>query len=484
MHSRGTLMDPVSRRRLVSGRLRVAVLALVLLTAGGNAWGDVPSAGAGTLERAAALVRTGAFEQAVAMLRDLLSVDPRNRGAKEMLAFALESAGDLEGERRLRSTLAAEFPDDPRIQADYGRVLERSGMEDGALRAYRRSRELSAAGLAPDLEAAIERMRGRTAVEVGTPLALMSDPDATASIVRAGAAIPFGSRHHLALLGTRYAADGRTNPVATASDALALSFVRRHGAGAFWTVGPYVHSLSPRGGSRDLGIGGAITGRAPVGLSLEVEGRAEVEAPWDEAAVTVLRGGRTTSAEGHLYAHGFSRRLLLQAGARRRRLSILAMQPHSTARPRAWQSLGVVGADVVLWRRPGATVRGEMLDEALIAPTTLSSGMTVSYRHYVVSTRTTPEFATLIGLVPRALVDEASFATTVASPRGHLGLEVRAGLARDTARQARAWSAGGSLIWAPKPAARLGLGYEGATEVATGIVGQRRTGRLSFHVDL
>src|SRR5882672_2925802 len=172
-------MNRAPRKRLVCGRLGIAVLALALVTAGERARGQVPSAPAGTLERAAALVRIRAFAQAETMLRDLLSVDPANRSAKEMLAFNLESMGDLKGERQVRSALAAEFPRDPRIQADYGRVLERSGEEDGALRAYRRARELSVGRSGPELDAAIERMRGRTTLEVGTPLAVMSDPDAT-----------------------------------------------------------------------------------------------------------------------------------------------------------------------------------------------------------------------------------------------------------------------------------------------------------------
>jgi len=221
-----------------------------------------------------------------------------------------------------------------------------------------------------------------------------------------------------------------------------------------------------------------------LGPSLEAEARAEVETPWDEAAVAVLQGGRATAAEGHLYSHGFSRRLLLQAGARRRQLSILAADPLSTQRPRAWESLRIVGADLVLWRRPGAAVRGEMLDDALIAPTTLSSAVTLAYRNYDVSTQTTPEFAAVIGLVPRAKVNEGSIAATVASPRGNLGLGLRAGLARDSIRKARTWRAGGSLIWAPTPAARFSFGYEGATEITSGLVGQRRGGWLSFHVDL
>lgn len=472
-------------RPFLGGRL-VTALALVLITAGRQAWGQAPSVPAGNLERAAAMVQTGAFEPAAAMLRHLLSVDPANRRAKEMLAFALESMGDLEGERQVRHELAARFPEDPRIQTDYGRVLERSGDEGGALRAYRRARELSAAS-APQLDAAIERMRGRTAIEIGTPqLAVMSDPEATASCVKAGAAIPIGSRHHLALLGTHYAAEGKIGTGATAtSDALALTLVLRHGASGQWTMGPRLHVVSPAGGGpRELGVGGAIAGRASLGRSLEAEGNADFETPWDESAVTVLRGGRTTAAGGHLYSHWFARRLLLQAGARRRRLSILAVDPHATRRPHAWEFLRVAGADVVLWRRPGAAVWGEMLDERLMARTTLSSAMTLAYRHYDISTRTTPEFTDVIGLAARRSVNEASVAATLVEPRGGLGLELRAGLARDSMRQARAWRIGGALIWAPMPTTRLTLGYENATEIVTGLVGQRREGRLSFHVDL
>jgi len=471
-------------RPFARGWLAIAALALAMIAAGGRASAEAPPASAATLERAAALIQARAFEPAAAMLRRVLAVDRANRRANEMLAFALESMGDLKGERQVRSALAAEFPNDPHTQADYGRVLERSGDQGEALRAYRRARELSAGSPPPGLDAAIERMSGRTALEVGAPVSLMSDPDANASSVQAGAAVPFGSRRHVALLATHYAADGRTNPEKTASDVLALTFVQRNAAGASWALGPRFHMVTPRGAARkDLGVGGAIVGQAPFGPTFEAEARGEVETPWDEAAITVLRGGRTTAAEGHLYSHMFSRRLLLQAGARGRELSVLAADPHSARRPRARQSLWIAGADVVLWREPGVAVRGEMLDESLIAPTTLSSALTLAYRHYDVSTRTTPEFASVIGLVPRGSVNEASTALTVAAPRGNLGVELRAGFARDSARDARAWRTGASFIWAPTSSTRFALGYEGATEVASGLVGQRRTGWLSFHVD-
>jgi hypothetical protein len=285
-------------------------------------------------------------------------------------------------------------------------------------------------------------------------------------------------------VGTRSVASAKTHPGETTSDALALTLVQRGGTGASWALGPRVYAVSPRTAHRSLGVGGVIEGRAPLSPTLEADGTAEIETPWDEAAVAVLHGGRTTAAEGHLYSHAFSRRLLLQAGARARQLSILDAEPGSGSRPQAWQSLWLAGADAVLWRGRSGAVSGEMLDESLIAPTTLSSAMTVAYRHYDVSSRTTPEFATIIGLVPRAIVDEASITTTLAAPGGRLGIELRAGLARDFAREDRMWRAGGSLIWAPTRATRFALGYEGANEVASGLVGRSSAGRVSFHADL
>src|SRR5258705_7713588 len=147
-------MDPGQRRRFDCGRLGMAALALALVTGGGRAGGQAPSAPAGTVERAAVLVKNRSFEQAATMLRRLLSVDPANRRAKEMLAFDLESMGDLKGERQVRSALAAEIPDDPRVQTDYGRVLERSGDVGGALPPVRPPPELSAGRPAPGPDAA------------------------------------------------------------------------------------------------------------------------------------------------------------------------------------------------------------------------------------------------------------------------------------------------------------------------------------------
>src|SRR5438093_646723 len=194
------LMNPDSPRRWVCERLAAAAVALAAFLSSGPVRGQVtlaPPGEPGEMERAEALIQDREFGQAEGVLREILEVDPPNRRAKEMLAFALESQGDLDGEREVRSALASEFPDDASVQADYGRVLERSGQEREALARYRLARDLSVDRSSPELDAAIERMTGRTAVEVGVPLTVLSDPDATASRVQAGVAVPFGSPDHL-----------------------------------------------------------------------------------------------------------------------------------------------------------------------------------------------------------------------------------------------------------------------------------------------
>lgn len=458
----------------------LAMCAAIGRTLGG---GDPGSNAA--LERTSSLIQARQFYQAAEELRELLSTDPGNRRAKELLAFALESCGDLDGERRLRSSLAAEFPEDATVQAGLGRVLERSGDYRGALEAYRTARRLGAEELDPGLDAAIERMRGRTAVELAAPVGAFSDPDATATRVGAGAAVPFRSLNRLALRAERLSAEARAGSGATTTDLVALSLVLGRRSGASLMMGPRLHVVSNEENRQtDLAVGGEVVGRGAISTWLEGEGGGEIEAPWSESAVTVLHGGRTTGARGLLYAHMLDRRLILQAGAVGRRLSILTADADSARRPDATQSLLVGGVDVVVWRKPGAAIRGEILDDALIAPVTTSPSFTLGYRHYESNSNPTPEFASIIGLAPRGSVDEASASLAATAAQGRFGLGLRAGLGHDSVRRVRMWRGGGELIWAPKAGIRFGLGYEGATESATGLTGRRDAGWMSIHVDL
>ncbi|HUD72617.1 MAG TPA: hypothetical protein VMQ62_11715, partial [Dongiaceae bacterium] len=387
----------------------MAALALTLCGAVDAVTGQAPPPSGGALGRAEALVQSRTFEPAADLLRDILAADPRNRRAQELLAFVLESRGDRAGERRVRAALAAEYPDDPRAQADYGRVLERSGRTAEALAAYRRARSLRPGLEDPALDAAIERTRGRTAVEVATPIRTMSDPDAIADRAQAGAAVPFGSLGHLTLLAARADAESRQGSGNSSNDLLAATLVLQRPSGASFAAGPLLHEVALDDGVlRDDAVGGAIAAQGPLGAHLVGDLNIAYDAPWEEAAVAMLHGGRVTTAEGHLYAHFRDRRLLLQIGAQGRRLSILtpeagAADPGQTDRPGADQNLAVAGADVVVWRRAGVG-RGDILDDALVAPVALPTAIVAGYRHYEVSTTTTPEFAEVIDLAPRGAV--------------------------------------------------------------------------------
>lgn len=462
----------------------IASLVMGLWAASGQAGAAPTPSQADDLAQASALIREGAYDRATVLLRSRLRVDPSDRRAKEMLAFALESQGDLEGERAVRRDLAMAYPQDPGLQAGYARVLERSRQGGAALSAYRRARALTADDSAQDLDAAIERMRGRTALEVAAPLLAMSDPDARSSGLQAGVSIPFGAQHHVTLLGRTLEAEARIGPAASRSTVIGVTLARLPGTRVWWMAGPRVHIASRRGeAGNESTFGGAVAGRAVLGPSVEADASAEWEGGWDESAATTLHGGRASAAEGRVYAHGFARRLILQAGARTRRLTVLA-GPLDEERPEARQHLWVAGADFVAWRDPRYGLQGEMLDDALLTPAVLTSALTFGYRHYDVTSTSDPAFTTRIALAPRARVDEASVSGMLASAGGRVGIDVRAGLGRDAARGARLWRAGAGLHWAPTAMTRITLQLERAMDLAAGFSGERREGRLSLHVDL
>ena len=66
---RGAHMRPVPWRPLARGWFGKVALALATVTAGGRAWAEAPTAPAGTLDRAAALVQARAFERAAVVLQ-------------------------------------------------------------------------------------------------------------------------------------------------------------------------------------------------------------------------------------------------------------------------------------------------------------------------------------------------------------------------------------------------------------------------------
>src|SRR5881396_4049963 len=75
-------MNPGSQGRSVCERLAAAAVALAAILASGPLWAQVTPTPAGALERAAALIQDREFDQAEAVLRELLAVDRANRRAR------------------------------------------------------------------------------------------------------------------------------------------------------------------------------------------------------------------------------------------------------------------------------------------------------------------------------------------------------------------------------------------------------------------
>ena len=435
------------------------------------------------IDRAAALIEARAFDQATIALEAVLARKPSDRRARELLAFVFESTGAIDRERQVRAALAADYPSDAQIQAALGRVLERAGDERGALTTYRRARGLAGSARAADIDAAIERMDGQTSTEVGGGLGALSDPDADALRTVAGTALPIANRLHLALAVTHYLVSGTTRPGSAQAVALAPTLVLRR-SGSSLAVGPRFAAGIPGGGAPGFSLGAAISGSATLHPHIIAELRGDLTTLWDDAALTVLHDGLQTGASGRLYVHAWQRRLVVQAGVGARRLSLLAQAPgDQMTRSDARQSLGIAGADLVAWRRPGTTLRGQILDDAFVAPAVLPSAITLSYRHYEAFSQPSAMFSQAIALAERATVDELSSTASIV-PHPTIGVEARAGAGRDSVRDAWMWRVGASLLWAPTSALRFALRYDTATEVTTGFAGRRQEGWISCHADL
>src|SRR5690349_9739888 len=93
-------------------RIALALAAMLAGTASAGAQGRtaVHAPASAAIARAEALLRSGRFGEAATVLGGLIQEDPANRRAREMLAFAFESSGELDRERQVRSELAAEAP--------------------------------------------------------------------------------------------------------------------------------------------------------------------------------------------------------------------------------------------------------------------------------------------------------------------------------------------------------------------------------------
>src|SRR5499427_6810922 len=130
------------------------------------------------------------------VLRRYLAVEPKSERGREMLAWALEASGDLDGELVVRRGLSDDLPSTAHDR-DYARALERAESFAAARDRYARAVAESGGSADPTLMTSYQRMRYRTTPEVAGGGSFRSDPQAWAWRAQAGAALPFGSRHSL-----------------------------------------------------------------------------------------------------------------------------------------------------------------------------------------------------------------------------------------------------------------------------------------------
>ncbi len=261
------------------------------------------------------------------VLRRYLAVDPSSVRAREMLAWALEAGGDLEGEIAVRRSLVTDQPT-PANKRDYGRALERASDFRGARDAYGGA---VAAGPSPEstLVISYDRMRYRTTPELAGGGQFRSDPQAWAWHVQTGGALPFGSRHQLSLLAWHDSStDWQANQV-VGSNVLAESgtvtglgasalFANRRGG---WVSAGVDARVSSSEGVDSAGVeqfgpiwklrfGGQLEVDTPVFSFMQISARADLNEQWNEAPVTVEKAGAQTGAIAHLFLFPESRVVL------------------------------------------------------------------------------------------------------------------------------------------------------------------------------
>jgi Flp pilus assembly protein TadD len=425
------------------------------------------------------------------LLRRFLQRSPDNLRARHMLAWALESTGDLPAEVSVRARLAV---DDPSFDAqrDYGRALERAGDYRDALRSYQAAAD-RASGPDATLTAARDRMRYRLTPEVAGDVGFRSDPTTTAEHLQVGAALPFASRHLLSMVFSHDLAQGGWPVADTAVTTVAASLVlvapwggRLMVGGSTWEVNRVpVSNGMPLQETPGLRFGGVGEVDTPVGSALRLDVRGELENQWTEAPITIRENGAATGLTGHVFVFPVpsSRRVIIDAGTQARRLT-LAPGASGAARPEASQLLSWAGVDFVAWQDPVHTLRGQILDENLVRQTEVAESVTFSLRHYELFGRSDPEFDRRLALLPRSSIDSMSLVIRNALGGGLFGIEVRGGLGYERTHRDVLSQGGLTFSLAASAASRVTASYDIAQETITGLTGRRHSGWVAYHVDL
>jgi tetratricopeptide (TPR) repeat protein len=432
------------------------------------------------------------------VLRRYLALEPKSVRGREMLAWALEAAGDLDGELEVRRSLSTDLPT-PAHDRDYGRALERAESFAAARDMYGRALAQQLSNPDATLKTSFQRMRYRTTPEIAGGGSLRSDPQAWAWRAQAGAVLPFGARHSLGATAWHDSSNDWNANQVVGSDVLAKAgTVTGLGAqmllatrwGGSLLLGADTRYATEAGrdasgvehlfGRRGFHFGGQAEGASNVSKYAHVNVHADLNEQWNEAPITVHEGGTMTGATGHLFLYPKSKVVLFDGGAQARRLTL--SQQGTPQAPTANQLLVWSGLDFNLWASAGRLVRTEALDERLVRRTYLTDAGVIAYRHYELWTDASPDFR--ISLAPRSSIDNGTFIVRKALAGGRIGFDVHGGGGYDWIREHVLFQAGGAFVLAASWSTRLLASYDLAQDTATGFTGTLQIGWLTLHVDI
>jgi tetratricopeptide (TPR) repeat protein len=439
------------------------------------------------------------WEGGATILRRYLALDPKNVRGREMLAWALEADGDLDGELEVRRGLVADHPT-AENEKDYGRALERATNYREASAHYRAALA-DGDGADNTLRTSYDRMHYRITPEVAGGGWLRSDPQAWDWRAQAGAALPFGTHHQAGLLAWYDSStDWHTNEVVGANVLRETGSVtglggyamlgRRSGASLLagadarfsTTTGTDAAGVEVYGPRRELSFGGQAELDAPAARIVQINLHLDLNEQWNDAPVTIHEGGTMTGATGHVYLFPPSRIVLFDTGAQVRRLGLSPLEA-GQPRPTADQLLAWAGVDFNLWTDPHGIVRGETLDERMVRGRPLNDAGVLAYRHYENWANLGPGFR--IALYPRDSIDNATFILRKALLAGRAGAELHGGIGYDNIQNQLLGQAGGALVVASTWSTRLTVSYDWVHQTAVvGLPGTLQIGWVAFHADL
>lgn len=448
------------------------------------------------------------WEGGARVLKRYLSLDPKNVRGREMLAWALEADGDLEGELEVRRSLAEDLPTAVH-QKDYGRALERAANFRGASQQYHAALSATATSAeGPDttLRVSYDRMHYRTTPEVSAGGQVRSDPQAWSWRAQTGGAMSIGAHHQIgALVWHDDAQDWHANHSLIRNQLVVREMGSVTGAGAYAMFGSrWGGSLLLGGDARyatatgenelgaqnygpkhDTSFGGDLEVDSPIGKNVQVNVHGDLNEQWNDAPVTVEEGGRMTGVTAHLYLFPKDRLFLFDGGVQERHLTLRSVNEGDPA-PTTNQTLAWAGLDYNLWTNGQHLVRGESLDERMVRRTAMNDAAVLAYRHYELfsNIQKASEFYQRISLYPRASIDNGSFIFRKVVAGGRVGFEVHGGLGYDNVQDQVLEQGGTAIVWASSWSTRLLVTYDIVHQTTSGLPGTLQIGWVTFHADL